>query len=233
MFFSLSTLGVAGEGTIVEILSEKKMNILALETSSDYCSIVLSKNDSLFVKQDLIPQQHEKILLIWLEELFLQAAINSNELDVICYSCGPGAFTGIRIGAAIAQGLALPNELTVLAIPSLQVLAQGFYRKYGNQKIIVVQDARIEQVYCGYYQLNTENVMQPVVADSICKLDEVDYSLLQDAAVVSNLDKEIFWPSAKDVLDIGQISLNLGQHTKASDALPLYLRSADAWKKLS
>jgi tRNA threonylcarbamoyladenosine biosynthesis protein TsaB len=193
----------------------------------------MSKKGKVFEKHQLIPQQHEKLLLIWLEELFQQADLSCNELDVICYSCGPGAFTGIRIGASIAQGLALPNDLTVLAIPSLQVLAQGVYRERGEQKIIVIQDARIEQIYCGYYQLDSESLMQPIVADRICKLDEVDYSILQDAAVISNLSEEVFWPSAKDVLFIGKNLFDSGMRTKAFDALPMYLRSADAWRKIS
>lgn len=212
------------------------MNILALETSTHCCSVALSTNNVIFEKQAFIPQKHEQVLLSWINELFTEAQLNRNSLDVICYSAGPGGFTGIRIGAAIAQGLALAQDLTVLAIPSLQVIAQGVHREKNVSNVVIIQDARIEQVYLGYYQVDSAGIMRAVNADSICKLTEINLSeFSQHSIIVSNMAdlKGIeFNPAAIDVLFLGKDLLQKGVATKAIDALPIYLRTENAWKKL-
>src|SRR5574337_2025289 len=100
------------------------MNILAIETSSTVCSVALYWDGDIVSKQVLDPNQHAKVILPMIDELLSIAEINIKKLDAIAFGCGPGSFTGLRIAASVAQGLALAHHLPLISISSLQALAQ-------------------------------------------------------------------------------------------------------------
>lgn len=219
------------------------MNILAIETSSDFCSVAVAKDDLLFEKEALIPQQHAQVLLTWLDELFDEAQLDFAALNAIAYSCGPGSFTGIRIGAAVAQGLALTQEIITLAVPSLQVIAQGIHRETGAAEVIIIQDARMDQFYYGCYRLD-QQVMQASQPDRICNFEELQLAGIDQNSLIVTDSKLIaasglkntvtdYRPKAVDVLFLGRYLLDQGVHTTAMEALPIYLRPDTTWKKQS
>ena len=72
--------------------------LLAIETSSDACSIVVSVEGRVSSFHEVIPQQHSKKIIGILKKLMLSAGLNFHELDAIAIGCGPGSFTGIRLG---------------------------------------------------------------------------------------------------------------------------------------
>ena len=72
-------------------------NILAIETSSDACSIALCKRDEDFLFHDVMPQQHTKKLLPLVDEMLINQDLSYQNLDAIAVGCGPGSFTGVRL----------------------------------------------------------------------------------------------------------------------------------------
>jgi tRNA threonylcarbamoyl adenosine modification protein YeaZ len=101
------------------------MNILALETATDACSVALSINGETRQRFQIAPQRHTELLLPMVGELCAEAGLALPALDVIAVSVGPGAFTGVRVATALAQGLAFAFELPVLGISTLAALALG------------------------------------------------------------------------------------------------------------
>ena len=81
-------------------------NILAIETSSEACSLAVSNGDRHEVCHEVIPQQHTEKLLPLMQELMNDINLTYQDLDVVATGCGPGSFTGTRLSCSITQGLA-------------------------------------------------------------------------------------------------------------------------------
>jgi tRNA threonylcarbamoyladenosine biosynthesis protein TsaB len=107
------------------------MPILALETATEACSAALYLADGRIISRfEHAPRLQTQLLLPMVDDLLREAGITLQNLDAVAYSRGPGAFTGVRIAAAAAQGFAFGLNLPVLALSSLQVLAQHVHRAY-------------------------------------------------------------------------------------------------------
>ena len=85
-------------------------NILAIETSSVYCSIGISKNEEIFFEHSKEENSHGKLIFKYIDNLLKKAKLKKEDIDFIALSIGPGSFTGLRVGCSVAQGLALGLE---------------------------------------------------------------------------------------------------------------------------
>ena len=97
---------------------------------------------------------HAKLVLPMVDELLLEAGVTLSQLDGIAFCQGPGAFTGLRIGAGVVQGLAFSADLPVLGVSTLATMAQRAYREYEATHVYAAIDARMGQIYWGSYQLS-------------------------------------------------------------------------------
>jgi len=147
--------------------------ILAIETCSESCSVALFYKGEQQQKISTEPRGHADAVLPMVDELLQQAAISLKNLDVIAFTRGPGAFTGVRIGTSVAQGLALASDLPLIAVSSLAVLAQGSYRETSIKHCLAALDARMSEVYFGVYQLNKAGLMLSAEEDQVAKPDNV------------------------------------------------------------
>jgi tRNA threonylcarbamoyladenosine biosynthesis protein TsaB len=227
------------------------MKLLAFDTSSNACSIALKIEDKIWQKYEVIPQQHATVILDWVQEILAKAAIDLFQLDAIAYSCGPGSFTGIRIGASVGQALALASGKPLIAVPSLQAIAQRIYRESGGKKVVIVLDARMEQVYCGYYHALEGGVMQQVREDCLRSIHQLDleikapeeWILVTDSFGYKELSSQLaidtlfqktiqpVYPHALDSLTIAEHNFLTNKSLTIDQSLPTYLRSEDYWKK--
>ncbi len=167
------------------------MNLLALETATEHCSVALlhssATGDQTVIARRLhAPRQQTELILPMIDEVLAEAGIGLDALDALAYSCGPGAFTGVRIAAAVAQGLALGAELPVVAISSLQALAQGAQRVHGARAVLASFDARMQEIYAGAYQLDADGLMQPRTAEVACRPDALPEALRLTWAALSD-----------------------------------------------
>lgn len=125
------------------------MILLAIDTSTDYLSLALSKqNKPPFIFHQKVGQQHAELLLPCLKQLLSEANIRLKELDGIIYGQGPGSFTGLRVGAGIAHGLAEAIDKPVMTIPTLDNIATQAPK---TPNLLICMDARMHQVYCAQY----------------------------------------------------------------------------------
>jgi tRNA threonylcarbamoyladenosine biosynthesis protein TsaB len=131
------------------------LKILALDTSSDACSVALWTDDTLLERYET-GNQHSGRILSLVQAVLAESGHALTQLDAIAFSRGPGSFTGLRIGAGVTQGLAFGADLPVLPVSSLAALAQGL----AADKVLAALDARMNQLYWGAYVRNARGFVE-------------------------------------------------------------------------
>ncbi len=136
--------------------------LLALETATEACVCALYHQGRLSYREHLAPRRHGELLLPDAQKLLAEAGLHPQQLDAVTFGCGPGAFTGLRIAAGVAQGIALAHDLPVIPLSTLAILAAGAHRRLGARRILVVQDARMGEVYWGSYRIDDDGLPHPL-----------------------------------------------------------------------
>jgi tRNA threonylcarbamoyladenosine biosynthesis protein TsaB len=124
------------------------MKLLAFETSTEACSVALWLDGEVRERFGIAPRRHAELSLPWAEALLSEAGVARSQLDAIAVGRGPGAFTGVRLGISIAQGIALALDRPVVPVSTLAVLAmQG-----GEGRVLAAIDARMGEVYAAAFE---------------------------------------------------------------------------------
>lgn len=108
--------------------------------------------------------QHAEMLTILIEDALKQAACSIQELNGIVVSAGPGSYTGLRIGASVAKGLCFGSNLPLIAVGTLQMMAQGYLANQplaAQQLLIPTIDARRDEVFIAVYDADLEEILEP------------------------------------------------------------------------
>ena len=145
------------------------MNLLALDTATECCSVALLTAAGVLEDHRLAPRQHAALILPMIEGLLAEAGLTRHALDVIAFGRGPGAFTGLRIAAGVAQGLALGLDLPVMPVSTLAALAQAS----AAQRVLAALDARLGEVYFGYYTRGGDDLVVADAADGLAPPDAI------------------------------------------------------------
>ena len=127
------------------------MKILAIDTTSQTCSVCLFDDGEYSEQSTFGPRQHAQRILPQIKALLSEAKTNLSDLDAIAFNRGPGSFTGLRLSASVSQALAFATNKPVIAISSLQALAEQARRLHGYEQVLAAIDARMQQVYYGFY----------------------------------------------------------------------------------
>ena len=142
------------------------MKILALDTSTEYCSAALLVGDEVDARGMLAVQAHSQVVLGMVDELLRAHALKLKALDGIAYGEGPGSFTGLRIACGVVQGLAFGAGLSVVGIGTLLAMAAAT----DAQRVVCCLDARVHEVYHAAYKKAGE-LWRVEHAPSVCKPD--------------------------------------------------------------
>ena len=132
---------------------------LAIETATSTCSIALETPQESLVRAESNQRIHSKVLLPWINELLSEAGLGFEDLDCLVVGTGPGGFTSLRVGLAVAQGIATAHQLPIYPVSSLLNTAAGCE---ANQSVLVVMDARLGQVYTQGFQVDASRSWQAV-----------------------------------------------------------------------
>jgi tRNA threonylcarbamoyladenosine biosynthesis protein TsaB len=129
------------------------MKLLALESATEVCSVALWLDGALQAREQRRERAHGELLLPMMQELLRESGTEPAELDAIAFGRGPGGFTGVRLAASVAQGLAFALARPVLPISDLRALAaQVLLQPDGPVRALVCQDARMHEVYWGCFE---------------------------------------------------------------------------------
>ncbi len=125
------------------------MKLLAFETSTEACSVALHVDGNVLFRHAIAPRRHAELVLPWADELLAEAGVAKSQLDAIACTRGPGAFTGVRLGIAVTQGIALALDRPVIAASSLRVLIEPFLHdaRAAGVGVLALLDARMGELY--------------------------------------------------------------------------------------
>ena len=156
------------------------MNILAFDTATNACSVALKIGDRIFSRHVIAPQQQAKLILPMIQDLLCEAKVEVTDLNAIALGCGPGSFMGVRLAMATAQGLAFAAHIPLILISTLQILAQTAFEQTNAKKILAGWDARMDEIYWGYYVVNEQGMTQEKISDQLCAPEHIDMALISD-----------------------------------------------------
>jgi len=139
------------------------MRILAIETSTEYCSVALWQDGTLNERCERVGQKHSEVLLAMVDGVLRDAGCTVQDVDGIAFGKGPGSFTGVRIACGVAQGLAFGADLKVVGVCTLHALAEAT----GQDKVIAALDARMGELYFAAYE-KREGAWRTVIEPCLC-----------------------------------------------------------------
>jgi tRNA threonylcarbamoyladenosine biosynthesis protein TsaB len=145
-------------------LGPPNLNILALDTSSEWCSAALWLDGRVWARDTRAGQRHSELILVMIDALLREAGVTPRQLHGIGFGAGPGSFTGLRIACGLAQGMAFGAELTLAPIGTLDCLAQAS----GARRVVSALDARMGEIYHAAYE-RTQIGWQTVFTPSLCR----------------------------------------------------------------
>jgi tRNA threonylcarbamoyladenosine biosynthesis protein TsaB len=225
------------------------MNLLGLETSAAIGSVALATKSGVLVREIPSPREQTDGLLKLTDELLAEAGIRLADLAGVAFGRGPGSFTGLRVSAAVAQGLSAASGVPVLPVSSLLCLAERAAREHGCERALVCVDAHMGEVYWAETERRGE-VVGIVGSERLCRPEDVvlphgsswwavgngfasHADALAAAAKAAARVLPGLTPSAIDLFPQARRDLDAGRAVAAAAALPVYLRGDTAWKRTS
>ncbi|RYE13429.1 MAG: tRNA (adenosine(37)-N6)-threonylcarbamoyltransferase complex dimerization subunit type 1 TsaB, partial [Sphingobacteriales bacterium] len=135
--------------------------ILQIETSTIVCSVALSVNgETMLFKEASERNMHASNLTLFIDALMQRYGITYNELDAIAVAKGPGSYTGLRIGVSTAKGICYAVEKPLIAVGTLQLMANGYMALNGRYKGLICPmiDARRMEVFTALYDQDLNEI---------------------------------------------------------------------------
>lgn len=229
--------------------------LLALDASSSACSAALllrqdGAKEQLVSRFALTPREHTRRLLPMVDEVLAEAGVTPSELDGIAYGRGPGSFTGLRIAAGAAQGLAYGLDCPLFGVSTLEALALGAHRRHGIEHVVTAMDARMGEIYVAAWCCR-EGVIEPLLEEAVMAPQSLQLpQLKEDAdwygigsgwalaemmpadvlAAVSRRDVTVE-PAAEEMVLLAAREYASGARPAAHESQPIYLRDQVAWQK--
>lgn len=216
------------------------MNLLAIETSTEACSVALIHGDEVIARSEVAPRRHAELVLPMADNLLAEAGLGRHALDAIAVGRGPGAFTGVRLGISLAQGMALALDVPVVTVSSLAALA--LEAPEDEAATLAVIDARMGEIYAasfrrsdngGLIALDEERVCLP---QSLVLPEQTQWHVVGTgwATYADELRRHLTgelltakgacYPQARHVAELAAREFAAGRASAPEHALPVYLR---------
>lgn len=234
------TVGPKRERAWAKIRSVK---LLALDTSTEYCSVALWRDGTVDASETLAGQRHSELLLPMVDALLARHGLAIKDLDGIAFGQGPGSFTGLRIACGVTQGLALGGGLPVVGVGTLLAMAEAAQAA----SAVCCLDARMGEIYHAAYK-KSGVAWQAVHAPSLCAPAAAPLvpagawtgcgsgftahgPALREryAGRLAGIMPEIF-PHARHIARLAAGEFEAGRGLPAEQAVPVYIRDKVALK---
>ena len=202
--------------------------IIHIETATDVCSVALSRGTEIIgLKEEVGGNNHAKNLLPFVDEVLKQSGVNMTEINGVAVSIGPGSYTGLRIGVSTAKGIAYTAGIPVMAVSTLESIAQGAKTLWAESsseqpQIIPMIDARRMEVFTTRYDFDMRS------------LEEISSKIVDENTFAELLSKEkvLFcgngMPKCKEILSAFLNAKFMDAPISAKNMLPAALRK---WQK--
>tara|TARA_X000000368_G_scaffold151991_1_gene119784 strand:- start:1309 stop:1974 length:666 start_codon:yes stop_codon:yes gene_type:complete len=217
--------------------------ILAIETSSDACSVAISDGELDYSFHELMPKQHTEALIGVIDELLNSASLDIEDIEAVAVGCGPGSFTGIRLACSTAQGISISQNIRGIVVPSLDILASSLNRTQSAEKIVTIINANMDRLYLAEYNYsgrilkNSEIASIPISAFNQKKYDKETFFIGEGCRLVldsiNKVSSQISFelPSALELLQMAKEKHASEDTVTSEQILPLYLTEESNWVK--
>lgn len=230
-------------------------SILALDTSSDACSVALGRDGEVWHRHAVESRAHHRLLLPMVEDVLAEAGCAPADLDAVAFGCGPGSFTGLRIATAVTQAIAWAHDLNVIGVSTLEIMAATAVRSTASaQGVITLLDARMGECYWNLFRADAGQVhalqadglaTREVIAAAIRRRLDADggrwlllgADLLGEPAEPVPQAGELIALAVPDIdarvlLALAGPRLEAGEGLPAREAIPHYLRDERRWRRV-
>lgn len=138
--------------------------VLAIDTTTDVCAVALlcgsqASLGSSLEHTRLLPKLHNQHVLAMIDGLLQAASVAKSDIDLVAFAAGPGSFTGVRIGAAIAQGFAFAVDAAVVPVASSALYAEAARRNGMRGTFVVCRQSRRGWHYQAHYRISAEAIV--------------------------------------------------------------------------
>ncbi|WP_129778660.1 tRNA (adenosine(37)-N6)-threonylcarbamoyltransferase complex dimerization subunit type 1 TsaB [Peristeroidobacter soli] len=221
------------------------MRLLAVDTATERCSVALRLDGQVIERVSEQPRGAADLVLPMVEAVLKEAGVRLADLDGIAYGRGPGAFTGVRIGVGVVQGLAFGAGLQTVGISNLAAVAQQVAGP--GDRILVCMDARMNQVYWSSFARDSGaelvTALAPERVDAPDAVTDGDFTVLAGTgfkayaslrarlASGTRVVHEEALPKASDIALLAEAEFRAGRAKPASEAEPVYVRDQVAHVK--
>ena len=206
--------------------------ILAIEAATEACSAALLIDDTVQERFEIAPRQHVALMLPFVESLLAEADTSLAQLDAVAFSCGPGSFTGVRIGASMTQGIAFGADLPVIPVSTLAALAQSTVREHGATTVLAALDARMQEVYWGAFKCDASGLVESASEERVCAPDAVECPE-QDGWTGAGSGWDVYTEILSARCSVAAASVYTNQHPHAADVARLAVRAFAQGKTLA
>lgn len=219
--------------------------ILNIESSGPTCSVALTGDGELLLQQiDDNGMNHAKVMAPFIEKALSELKRRELKLDAVAVSIGPGSYTGLRIGLSMAKGLCFGDEIPLIGIPTLQILAvKAMFRSMdweGDEILLPMLDARRMEVYTAAFDFGLNEVLstRPLILekDSFEELNGKRVIVMGSGSEKAKEfygDKDWTWlegirPFASDMTALSERAYRNGDFLDLAYSTPLYLKEYEA-----
>lgn len=217
------------------------MRLLAVDTATEACSVALDLDGRVVARFDAAGRSHTQQMLPMVHGVMAEAGLRFADLQGLVCGVGPGSFAGVRIGVGFVKGLALSLGLPVVAVSSLEMLAQDAIDA-GAARVLCAIDARMDEVYLGAYDQGADGSARALTPPWICAprafrfpgagpwvgvgtgWARYEAELRLDPTGVVHRVQGAALPHATAALRLARSAFERGQTIDADALAPLYLR---------
>lgn len=132
----------------------KEVKILHIESATDVCSVAISVGDNILAVEETVDATaHSRNLILFVEKVLEETRTDKRTLDAVCFSAGPGSYTGLRIGASTAKGLAYSLNIPLISVSTLESVARGAKELFPDSDLLFCPmiDARRMEVFTAFF----------------------------------------------------------------------------------
>jgi tRNA threonylcarbamoyladenosine biosynthesis protein TsaB len=221
------------------------MRILAVDTATEACSAALLTPQHIASRYAELDREHAERILEMVDSVLVEVGIALSEVDAVAFGRGPGAFTGCRLAASVAQGLAFGAGRPVVPVSDLRALAQRVLdQPLGAQAVLVCTDARMQEVYWAWYRRDsrgfaelcgTERVGAPQTVELAVSIEGpvhgVGRGFLAYPQLLGRFQRTLaavhreWLPRAGEVARLAMPDFVAGLAVAPEHAIPVYLRN--------
>ena len=213
-------------------------NILAIETSTDTCSVSIGNCQEVFSYHENIPKQHTEKLLSVINNLLEESHLSYEDLSALAVGIGPGSYTGVRLSCAVAQGIAFSQQLKGITLPSIELLSIQAHEETSSNPVVAISEPNMGKVYISKSIFSEGNMKSnySLIPQEAFKREAFpeESCFVGEGCSYFDITNQLpgAHPRATYLLKFALKKLDQGDLIEPDEIIPIYLNDESSWQKI-